>query len=86
MGSFILDDGKPIGCGQFFIALEPKVFSGGVFDKQIRALTKSIISQEGARMPNSRRTANQKRLRREGLSINRLLHDRLQGFTMGQLS
>jgi (2R)-3-sulfolactate dehydrogenase (NADP+) len=84
MGSFMVDDGKPIGCGQFFIALEPKVFSGGVFDKQIRELIKSIVSQEGARMPNSRRAANQKRLRREGLPIGRMLHDTLQGFAAGQ--
>ncbi len=84
MGSFMVDDGKPIGCGQFFIALEPKIFSSGVFDMQIRALIKSIISQEGARMPNSRRSANQKRLRREGLPIERVLHDRLQSFAAGQ--
>ena len=83
MGSFMADDGKPIGCGQFFIALEPKVFSGGVFDRQIRALIKSIASQEGARMPNSRREANQKRLRQEGLPIERALYERLQSFAAG---
>src|SRR5688572_28752762 len=55
MGSFMANDGKPIGCGQFFIALEPKIFSGGIFDKQVAALIKSIVSQDGARMPNTRR-------------------------------
>ena len=58
MGSFMANDGKPIGCGQFFIALEPKIFSGGLFEGQIRALTKSIISQKGRAcpMPAARRT------------------------------
>jgi (2R)-3-sulfolactate dehydrogenase (NADP+) len=80
MGSFMLSDGKPIGCGQFFIGLEPKVFSDGLFDKQIKALTKSILAQEGTRLPNARREANQKRLKKEGLPIDTALHDRLQDF------
>ncbi|MCB1377812.1 MAG: Ldh family oxidoreductase [Alphaproteobacteria bacterium] len=80
MGSFTLSDGKPIGNGQFFIALEPQVFSGGLFDKQIKAMIKSVVSQEGARMPNARREANQKRLRREGIPIERALFDRIRSF------
>ncbi len=80
MGSFMANDGKPIGCGQFFIALEPKVFSGGAFARQIAALARSITSQEGARLPNARREANQKRLAKEGLPIDRTLYERLKGF------
>lgn len=80
MGSFMANDGKPIGCGQFFIALEPESFSGGHFTRQIAALVKSITSQDGARMPNARRTANQKRLSREGLLIDEALYQRLKGF------
>jgi (2R)-3-sulfolactate dehydrogenase (NADP+) len=80
MGSFMENDGKPIGCGQYFIAISPKLFSPGNFDKQIRALTKSITAQPGARMPNSRREANQKRLSREGLSIDKELYERLKSF------
>ncbi|HSE74915.1 MAG TPA: Ldh family oxidoreductase, partial [Dongiaceae bacterium] len=53
MGSFMANDGKPIGCGQFFIALEPKAFSGGAFARQVAALAKSITSQDGARLPNA---------------------------------
>lgn len=82
MGSFMENDGKPIGCGQFFIALEPKVFSGGLFHKQVAALIKSVVSQDGARMPNARRTENQKRLKREGLPIDRLLYEKLRGFAL----
>ena len=81
MGSFMANDGKPIGCGQFFIALEPEAFSGGWFAKQVKVLARSITSQEGARLPNSRREANRKRLAKEGLPINRALYERLKSFT-----
>lgn len=80
MGSFMESDGRPIGCGQFFMALDPRKFSGGMFDAQVKALVRSITAQEGARMPNSRREANIKRLKKEGLPIDRALLARLQGF------
>jgi (2R)-3-sulfolactate dehydrogenase (NADP+) len=80
MGSFMANDGKPIGCGQFFIAFNPDAFSGGAFAKQVTALAKSITGQEGARMPNARRIDNQKRLAKEGLPIDRALHERLKSF------
>jgi (2R)-3-sulfolactate dehydrogenase (NADP+) len=79
MGSFI-DNDKPIGCGQFFIAFNPKKFAGNAFDKQITALVKSITSQPGARMPNSRREANIKRSKKVGLEIDADLLARLQAF------
>jgi len=80
MGSFQENDGKPIGCGQFFIALEPEMFSGGTFHRQVKALAKSITAQQGARLPNARRMETRKRLTREGLPIARDLHDRLKSF------
>lgn len=80
MGSFQENDGKPIGCGQFFIAIEPDVFSGGAFARQVTALAKSITAQEGARLPNSRREANIKRLRKDGLPISKALYERLKSF------
>ena len=80
MGSFTENDGKPIGCGQFFIALDPEMFSGGTFAKQVKALSKSIAAQAGARLPNARRMANRKRLAREGLPIDDALLQRLQSF------
>ena len=80
MGSFMENDGKPIGCGQFFIAIDPGAFSGGAFAKQVTALAKSVTAQEGARLPNSRREANQKRLAKEGLAIERALYERLKSF------
>lgn len=80
MGSFI-DNDKPIGCGQFFIAINPQKFAGAAFDKQVRALIKSITLQKGARMPNARRVANQKRLRKQGLLIDPKLFEVLKGYT-----
>lgn len=80
MGSFVEDDGRIIGNGQLFIALEPQKFSGGLFGPQIRALCDSITAQPGARLPNARRVANRLRLAREGLPIDPALLDRLQSF------
>jgi (2R)-3-sulfolactate dehydrogenase (NADP+) len=80
MGSFMADDGKPVGCGQFFIALSPEGFSGGAFDRTIRTLVASIRVQPGARLPNARRAETQARLRREGIPIERSIHDRLAHF------
>jgi (2R)-3-sulfolactate dehydrogenase (NADP+) len=80
MGSFMARDNKPVGCGQFFIALEPEAFSGGRFARQLTALARSITDQDGARLPNSRRAENQKRLAKEGLPIDRVLYERLRSF------
>jgi (2R)-3-sulfolactate dehydrogenase (NADP+) len=80
MGSFVDNDGRPIGCGQFFIALDPRKFAGAMFDKQVKALITSITSQKGARMPNSRREANITKLKQKGLTIDVALFKTLQGF------
>jgi len=80
MGSFMANDGRPIGCGQFFIAIAPSHFSGGRFDRQVAALARSITNQKGARLPNSKRVANQKRLAKSGLTIERDLYLRLREF------
>jgi (2R)-3-sulfolactate dehydrogenase (NADP+) len=80
MGSFMENDGKPIGCGQFFIAIAPEMFSGGAFAGQVAALAKSIIRQKGARLPNARREASKKTLSKEGLPIARALYERLKSF------
>ena len=80
MGSFMDNDGLPIGCGQFFIALEPKVFSGGLFDKQIERLVASITSQPGARMPNAKREESHRKLMKSGIAIDKALYERLKSF------
>ena len=81
MGSFMENDGLPIGCGQFFIALEPKIFSGGLFEKQIERLMASITAQPGARLPNSRRQDNIKKNLKNGLTIDKDLYEKLKSYT-----
>ena len=81
MGSFMANDGLPIGNGQFFIAIEPKIFSGGLFEKQIERLMASIISQPGARLPNQRRQENIKKNLKAGLTIEKALYDKLKSYT-----
>ena len=80
MGSMVESDGKAVGNGQFFIAIDPRKFSAGEFDAQVKALTKSITAQQGARMPNSRREANIRRLKKTGLPIDNVLLAQLQSF------
>lgn len=81
MGSMMENDGLPVGAGQFFIALEPKVFSGGLFEKQIDRLMASITSQPGARLPNQRRQENIRKNLKAGLTIDKDLYDKLKAFT-----
>lgn len=80
MGSFMENDGRPIGCGQFFIAIAPDGFSGGMFKPILKRLVKSIRDQEGARLPNARREANRQRLMRQGLTLERRLYEKLKSY------
>jgi (2R)-3-sulfolactate dehydrogenase (NADP+) len=82
MGSFMDNDGRMIGCGQLFIAINPAKFSGPHFAKQISGLVKSITAQEGARLPNARREASVKRLMKQGLPIEPELFRVLSAFAV----
>jgi (2R)-3-sulfolactate dehydrogenase (NADP+) len=81
MGSFSDDDGKSIGCGQAFVAFDPTVFGGAHFYKQVKALSKSVVVQKGARMPNSRREGNIKAAKKAGVVIDTDLLKTLREFT-----
>jgi (2R)-3-sulfolactate dehydrogenase (NADP+) len=78
MGSFMANDGRMIGCGQFFIAMDPHGFSGGLFAAQVTALSEGVMAQPGARLPNQRRMETRERLAREGLPIDADLLERLE--------
>jgi len=84
IGSMMADDGVPVRCGQFFMAIDPKIFAGGLFAKKIAELTRSILDQDGARLPNGRREASIRRRLREGLPIEAGLHAILQAFARGE--
>ena len=79
-GSFIEEDGQPIDNGQFFLAIEPQMQSGGTFDETISELLASITEQDGTRLPNERRQENRQRLMREGIPIEKELFETLQAF------
>jgi (2R)-3-sulfolactate dehydrogenase (NADP+) len=80
MGSFTEQDGRMVGCGQFFIAIDPKKFSGGAFARQVDAIVRSITAQKGARLPNERRIASARRLSKLGIPIERELHQILLNY------
>lgn len=80
MGSFTEQDGRMVGCGQFFIAIGPREFSGGAFDRQVAAIANSITAQKGARLPNARRVESAKRLSKEGIPIDDDLYERLRAY------
>jgi (2R)-3-sulfolactate dehydrogenase (NADP+) len=80
MGSFSANDGRPIGCGQFFIAIDPDRFGGAQFAKTVKALIRAVTSQKGARLPISRRAENQKRFAKSGITVEKRIVDRLKGF------
>ena len=52
--SFAGEDGGPPSTGQFFIAINPKKFNQN-FDTHLEQLLVSISSQEGSRVPGSKR-------------------------------
>jgi (2R)-3-sulfolactate dehydrogenase (NADP+) len=79
-GSFTDDDGTPIDNGQFFVAFDPGKPSGGGFDQTITKLVRSITEQDGARLPNARREANNRQLAKQGIPIESELYETLKGF------
>ena len=54
--SFAGDDGGPPSTGQFFIAIDAEKFNSN-YKESIQSLISSIIEQEGARLPGSKRQA-----------------------------
>ncbi len=58
--SFAGEDGGPPATGQFFIVLNPKKFNSH-YEDSLNTLIESIISQENARIPGSKRIEKFKR-------------------------
>ena len=65
--------GGPPRTGQFFIAVAPNTFSGGVFDAKMSDLTQAITDQPCARLPGSKRRSNRSQHDRDGISIEEAL-------------
>ena len=65
--SFADDKGGPPGTGQFFIAINPEKYSQG-FEEKTTNLVSNIESQDGPRVPGSKRISNA--IRNANLPIN----------------
>ena len=61
--------GGPPKTGQFFIALDPLLFSNGSFAGQIGALCEAIASQSGAQLPGQKRAAHREVADRDGITV-----------------
>jgi (2R)-3-sulfolactate dehydrogenase (NADP+) len=62
------------------VAFDPGKPSGGGFDQTITKLVTSITEQDGARLPNARREANNRQLAKQGIPIESELYETLKGF------
>lgn len=74
--------GGPPRTGQFFIAIAPDTFSGGVFGQRMEDLSQAITDQPGARMPGSRRRANRPGNDRDGVAVEEALLDKINAFRL----
>ena len=79
--SFGSNEGGPPRTGQFFIALDPGPFSGGLFADRLTDLVKEIARQDGARLPGVRRLEARKKVQRDGVTFSKALHEKLVGYT-----
>jgi (2R)-3-sulfolactate dehydrogenase (NADP+) len=66
--SYLDADGPPSGTGQLLIAFDPAAF-GGDAGARFGVLAASIESQQGARLPGTRRLKAREKARAEGLTI-----------------
>ena len=71
--------GGPPKTGQFFLALDPGLFSGGSFPGQVMSLCDAIAGQEGAQLPGQKRAAHRLVADAEGVAVPAELVERLQG-------
>jgi (2R)-3-sulfolactate dehydrogenase (NADP+) len=67
--SFIDDRGGPPETGQLLLALDPAAFGGARFADRMEALAVAIESQQGARLPGTRRLALRQQAEREGIEV-----------------
>jgi len=69
--------GGPPRTGQFFIAFAPGTTSEGRFFECLAIVQKSFVTQAGGRLPGSRRIAAREQADREGVRVQRDLHERI---------
>ena len=74
--SFAGEDGGPPSTGQFFITIDPKKFNSN-YSNSIKSLIESIIVQEGARLPGSKRQAAFQKNQNQEIEISEQLLERI---------
>ena len=74
--SFAGEDGGPPSTGQFFIAINPEKFNSN-YSTAMKTLIESIIEQEGARLPGSKRQAAFQKNKDQDIEINDQLLERI---------
>jgi (2R)-3-sulfolactate dehydrogenase (NADP+) len=75
--SFFDAEGAPPGVGQFLIAIDPDVFSGGGFAQRLEILLDAMLEQQGVRLPGSRREQIRARAASDGLAVPKALYDKI---------
>lgn len=62
--------GGPPKTGQFFMAINPGVTSGGAFAERLAGLVEEMRDQPGVRVPGDGRSAARRRAERKGVAVN----------------
>lgn len=75
--------GGPPRTGQFFIAIDAGITSGGTFSDRVAALAVVIADQPGARLPGARRAANRRRAESQGVTVPSELLARIDALAAG---
>jgi (2R)-3-sulfolactate dehydrogenase (NADP+) len=70
--------GGPPRTGQCFIAIAPDATSGGAFADRLATVARAFATEDGTRLPGTRRAAARARSLRDGIAIDADLHARLQ--------
>lgn len=76
--SFLDDKGNPPGTGQLLIALDPKLIGGESTVAHFSRLAEQIESQQGARLPGSRRIAFRQKAKESGIQITSALASEIE--------
>ncbi|WP_299377700.1 Ldh family oxidoreductase, partial [uncultured Kiloniella sp.] len=62
--------GGPPKTGQFFIAIDPELSSGGVFSQRVDYLIEAIVDQDGARLHGAERFEARVNADKNGVAVN----------------
>lgn len=78
--SFADNNGESPRTGQFFVAMNPELFAGAQFARNMEGLLGAIQEQDGARVPGHGRMAARERIARDGVTFSAALHEKLLGY------